>query len=72
MELMFSDPWVQHCGIFPSELPLIWSAPSSKMSTNGTLGSSALEISLSDVSAEAFTVTLQFMYTGKLEMGDET
>ncbi|CAA6657824.1 unnamed protein product [Spirodela intermedia] len=50
----------------------IWSAPFTKMFTNGMLESKASRISLSDVSVDAFLALLRFMYGGKLEMEDET
>ncbi|XP_026658037.1 BTB/POZ domain-containing protein At2g30600 isoform X2 [Phoenix dactylifera] len=46
----------------------LWSVPFAKMFTNGMIESNSPDISLRDVSAEAFSVMLQFMYSGKLEM----
>uniref|UniRef100_A0A1D1Y745 BTB/POZ domain-containing protein At2g30600 n=1 Tax=Anthurium amnicola TaxID=1678845 RepID=A0A1D1Y745_9ARAE len=50
----------------------VWSAPFAKMFTNGMLETNASEISLSDVSADSFLVLLQFMYSGRLDIEDET
>lgn len=46
----------------------LWSMPFAKMFTNGMIESNSSDISLRDVSAEAFSVMLQFMYSGELEM----
>ncbi|XP_043708634.1 BTB/POZ domain-containing protein At2g30600 [Telopea speciosissima] len=48
----------------------LWSAPFTKMFTNGMRESSASEICLKDVSPEAFTVMLEFMYSGELDIKD--
>lgn len=42
-----------------------------QMFTNGMVESSSSDISLTDVSAEAFAVMLQFMYSGELEIDRE-
>ncbi|KAJ6846609.1 BTB/POZ domain-containing protein [Iris pallida] len=49
----------------------LWSAPFAKMFTNGMVESSSSDISFSDVSVEAFSAMLQFMYSGELEMDRE-
>ncbi|WOL18186.1 BTB/POZ domain-containing protein [Canna indica] len=46
----------------------LWSRPFAKMFTNGMAETSSSEIYFKDVSAEAFMIMLQFMYTAVLEM----
>ncbi|XP_042448788.1 BTB/POZ domain-containing protein At2g30600-like [Zingiber officinale] len=46
----------------------LWSSPFAKMFTNGMVETSSSDIYLKDISAEAFLVMLQFMYTGILDM----
>ncbi|OAY82979.1 BTB/POZ domain-containing protein, partial [Ananas comosus] len=46
----------------------LWSIPFAKMFTNGMIESSSSEIYLRDVSAEAFSIMLEFMYSGELVM----
>ncbi|XP_031254611.1 BTB/POZ domain-containing protein At2g30600 [Pistacia vera] len=50
----------------------LWSAPFTKMFTNGMSESSSSEVHLRDVSFEAFKIMLEFMYSGKLRMEDTT
>ncbi|XP_039140970.1 BTB/POZ domain-containing protein At2g30600 isoform X2 [Dioscorea cayenensis subsp. rotundata] len=44
----------------------LWSVPFAKMLSNGMMESNSSDVSFSDVSAEAFLVMLQFMYSGEL------
>ncbi|XP_078177941.1 BTB/POZ domain-containing protein isoform X1 [Carex rostrata] len=46
------------------------SPPFSKMFTNGMMESSSSDVSLQDVSPEAFPLLLKFMYCGELEMNE--
>ncbi|KAF2324780.1 hypothetical protein GH714_016759 [Hevea brasiliensis] len=48
----------------------LWSIPFAKMFTNGMRESSSLEVSLSDVSPEAFKIMLDFMYSGEISLED--
>lgn len=46
----------------------LWSMPFAKMFTNGMKESSASNVRFEDVSAEAFFLLLQFMYSGELKV----
>ncbi|XP_058090666.1 BTB/POZ domain-containing protein At2g30600 [Magnolia sinica] len=48
----------------------LWSSPFMKMFTNGMSESNSSEVYLRDVSVDAFSAMLQFMYNGELEMKD--
>ncbi|KAF8410311.1 hypothetical protein HHK36_002838 [Tetracentron sinense] len=48
----------------------LWSAPFTKMFTNGMSESNSSEICLRDISPEAFTAMVQFMYSGELNTKD--
>ncbi|KDP36794.1 hypothetical protein JCGZ_08085 [Jatropha curcas] len=48
----------------------LWSVPFSKMFTNGMRESSSAEVYLSDVSAAAFKIMLDFMYSGDISIED--
>ncbi|KAJ9186348.1 hypothetical protein P3X46_001928 [Hevea brasiliensis] len=48
----------------------LWSIPFAKMFTNGMRESSSSEVSLSDVSPEAFKIMLDFMYSGEISLED--
>ncbi|KAK1324541.1 BTB/POZ domain-containing protein [Acorus calamus] len=49
----------------------LWSSPFAKMFTNGMIESCSSDVCLGDVSSEALSSMLQFMYSGKLEMKHE-
>ncbi|XP_023923175.1 BTB/POZ domain-containing protein At2g30600 [Quercus suber] len=46
----------------------LWSVPFAKMFTNGMSETMSSEVSLRDVSPEAFRAMLEFMYSGELDM----
>uniref|UniRef100_A0ACD5ZNT1 Uncharacterized protein n=1 Tax=Avena sativa TaxID=4498 RepID=A0ACD5ZNT1_AVESA len=48
----------------------LWSMPFSKMFTNGMKESKATDVFFEDVSAQAFSLLLQFMYSGELIVED--
>eukprot|EP00262_Sarcandra_glabra_P004504 TRINITY_DN15589_c0_g1_i2.p1 TRINITY_DN15589_c0_g1~~TRINITY_DN15589_c0_g1_i2.p1 ORF type:complete len:489 (-),score=69.87 TRINITY_DN15589_c0_g1_i2:1212-2678(-) len=50
----------------------LWSAVFTKMFTNGMSESNSSEICVKDVSVEAYSAMLQFMYSGELEIKDRT
>uniref|UniRef100_A0A2C9TZG3 BTB domain-containing protein n=1 Tax=Manihot esculenta TaxID=3983 RepID=A0A2C9TZG3_MANES len=48
----------------------LWSVPFAKMFTNGMSESSSSDVSLTDVSLEAFKIMLDFMYSGEISLED--
>ncbi|KAK3425043.1 hypothetical protein EUGRSUZ_F01772 [Eucalyptus grandis] len=48
----------------------LWSIPFAKMFTNGMTETKSLEICLKDVSPEAFSYMVNFMYSGEINMED--
>ncbi|PKA46206.1 BTB/POZ domain-containing protein [Apostasia shenzhenica] len=49
----------------------LWSAPFAKMFTNGMIETNSSHVSFRDVSAEAFSIMIRFMYSGELEINGE-